>query len=59
MCRCKNGHQKQIYLKEVGLRAQNMFTILCSIVNIILHWGGGGGGGGPFNVHKKFLFDRE
>ena len=31
----KNGHQKYMYLKEIGLRAQNMLTILGSLVNMI------------------------
>ena len=34
-CGSKNGHQKDMCLKEIGLRAQNMLTILGSIVNII------------------------
>ena len=39
MVRCgfKSGHQKDIMcLKEIGPHAQNMLTILGSIVNIIL-----------------------
>ena len=36
MCRSKNGHQKGIMcLQEIGLRAQYLLTILCSIVNMI------------------------
>ena len=35
MCGSKNGHKKYMYLKEIGLRAQYMMTILGSIVNII------------------------
>ena len=46
---------RQVY-KEIGLRAQNMITILRSIVNII---GGGGGVACPFNEHKKLHFDNE
>ena len=38
-CDFKNGYQKNTYLKEIGLCAQNMTTILDSIVNIM---GGGG-----------------
>ena len=38
-CRTKNGHHKNLCLKESRLRAQNLSTILGSIVNII--------GGGP------------
>ena len=38
-CGFKNEYQKVIYLKELGLRVQNMITILDSIINII--------GGGP------------
>ena len=34
-CRCKNGHRKHICLKEIGLRGQNLYTILGLIVNII------------------------
>ena len=36
MCRSKNGHQKGIMcLQEIGLSAQYLLTILCSIVNMI------------------------
>ena len=35
MVRCKNGHQKAGVLKEIGLHAQKLLTILGSIVNII------------------------
>ena len=35
----KNGHPKDMYLKETGVRAQNLLIILGSIVSII--WGGG------------------
>ena len=31
----KNGHQKDICLEEIGLHAQNMLSILGSIVNTI------------------------
>ena len=31
------GHQKDMYLKEIGIHAQNTFTILSSTVSII--WG--------------------
>ena len=34
-CRSKNGHQKDMCLVEVELRAQNMLIILVSIINII------------------------
>ena len=34
-CGFKNGYQKDMYLIEIGLRAQNMIPILGSIVNII------------------------
>ena len=30
----KNGHQKDMSLKEIALHAQNMLSILGSIVNI-------------------------
>ena len=32
-CGSKNRHQKDIYLKEIGLCAQNLLAILSSIVN--------------------------
>ena len=39
-CGCENGHHKGIMcLKEIGVRAQNMITILGPIVNTNL--GGG------------------
>ena len=31
----KNGYQKNVDLKEIGLHVQNMITILGSIVNYI------------------------
>ena len=34
-CGSKNGYQKDVCLKEIGLRAQNMITILGSIVDVI------------------------
>ena len=35
-CGSKNGHQKDImHFKEIGLRAQNLLTILGSIFNMI------------------------
>ena len=34
-CAFKNAYQKDTCLKEIGLHAQNMTTILGSIVNII------------------------
>ena len=34
-CESKNRHQKDMCLKRIGLRAQNMFTILGSIVSMI------------------------
>ena len=37
-CGSKNRHQKDMCLKEIGLQAQNMLTILGSIANMI---GGG------------------
>jgi hypothetical protein len=33
--RIKNGHQKEMCSKEIGLQAQNVLTILSSIVNTI------------------------
>ena len=36
MYRSKNGHHKGIMcLKKIGLHAQYLLTILCSIVNMI------------------------
>jgi hypothetical protein len=34
-CGSKNGHEKDMCLVKVRLRAQNMLTILVSIVNMI------------------------
>ena len=34
-CRFKNGYQKDMYLKEIGLHALNSLSILGSIINII------------------------
>ena len=36
-CGSKNGYQKDVSLKDVGLAAQNLLTILSSIVKI--DWG--------------------
>ena len=38
-CGSKYGHQKDVYLKKIGLCTQKMLTTLSSVVNII--------GGGP------------
>ena len=35
MCGSKNEHQKDKYLEEIRLRAQNLLSVLGSIVNII------------------------
>ena len=43
-----------MFLKEIGVRAQNMLIILSSIVNII-----GGGRLWPLNEHKNLHFDNE
>ena len=40
-CSSKNGYQKDVYLKEIGLHVQNVIIILSSRINII-------GGGGTF-----------
>ena len=40
-CGSKNRYQNDLCLKEIGLHAQNMVTILGSTVNIIGGWGGG------------------
>ena len=45
-CGSKNGHQKDMFLNEVGTCAQNMITILSSIVNMI-----GGRRGGDLYHH--------
>ena len=52
-CGCKDGYHKDMCLKRVRLHAQNMITILGSIVNIIGRhiW--------PFNEHKNLHFDNE
>jgi hypothetical protein len=34
-CHTKNGYKQDTYLKEIGLCAQNMITIVGSIVDII------------------------
>jgi hypothetical protein len=38
--RSKNGHQKIMFSKEIGLHAQNMLTILSFVVNMIGKRGG-------------------
>ena len=57
MCGSKNGYQKDIFLKRIGLRAQNRMTVLNSIVNII----GCGGGGDVYDdsmcMKKKFTLN--
>lgn len=35
-CRFKNGHLKDMYIKEIRIWAQNLLTILGSIVSIIV-----------------------
>ena len=44
-CGSKKGHQKDTCLKDIELHAQNMTTILDSIVNIIRREGRRGGEG--------------
>ena len=34
-CETKNRHQKDIYIEEIGLRAQNVLFIVGSTVNMI------------------------
>ena len=34
-CGSKNRHQKDMCLKEIEVRAQNMLIFLCSVVNMI------------------------
>ena len=54
-CGSKNKHRKDIMcLKEMALCAQNMLTILGSIVNII-----GGTYIWPCDEHKNLHFDDE
>ena len=50
-CGSKKGHQKDTCLKDIELHAQNMTTILDSIVNIIRREGEGGGRGRELNDH--------
>ena len=33
-CGSKDGHQKDVCLKEIGLRAQTIITVLGSVVNL-------------------------
>ena len=56
-CASKNGYQRDICSKDFGLRAQNMMTILGSIINIII-WGKGDLYD-HFNEHKILDFDKE
>ena len=45
-CGSKNGHQRDMCLKEIqALHAQNMLTILSSIINMIFYFLFLGGGG--------------
>jgi hypothetical protein len=39
-CGAKNGYQKDMSSKEIGLHAHNLYCIINSIVNIIF-WGVG------------------
>jgi hypothetical protein len=48
----KNGPQKDMYLKEIGLRVQNMITILHSIINKT-----GGKGGGEVREGRTYLLN--
>ena len=57
-CRSKNGHQKDMRIKEIGLRAQNMPTILGSRLNRQHNWGERGHIW-PFNEHYNVHFDNE
>ena len=50
-----NWHQKDMCSSESRLRAQNIFIILSSIVNMI----GGGGPIWPLNEHEDPHFDNE
>ena len=49
VCGSKNRHQKDMWFKEIGLRAQNLLTVLGSIVNVIV---GGGRGKGNLYYHS-------
>lgn len=37
--RSKDGCQKDVCLKEIGLRAENVMTVLSSMINMIRGWG--------------------
>ena len=59
-CESKNRHKKGIMcLEEIGLRAQNLLTILGSVVNISEGGGGRGGPIWPLNGHNNLHFDNE
>ena len=53
MCRYEDGHQKYMCSQEIGLHAQNMLTILYSIVHMIV------GTNMITNDHKNFQIDYE
>lgn len=55
-CGPKNGYQKDLWLKEIGLCAQNMTTMLGLVVYII---GGGRGLYNTINEHNSPHFDNE
>ena len=54
-CGSKNGYQKDMCLEDIGLCAQNMITMIGSIVNII--WKGGGGVYIPCNEHENIYLN--
>jgi hypothetical protein len=51
----RTEYQKDMFLKEFGLRAQYMIYILGSIVNII----GALGGGGDLNEHENLHYGND
>lgn len=53
-CECKNEHQKDICWKDIDLCAQNMLTILDTMVNII-----GGGAIWSLTIVEDLHFEDE
>ena len=54
----KNGHPKDLSLKEIEMHVQNVITILDSITSIIAEEGGGWDIW-SFNEHENLHFDNE
>ena len=56
-CGAKNGYRKDTSSKEIGLRGQNLYFIISSIVNIIMgEWDGRSLW--PLYVSDTFDFDK-